>query len=133
MTNRYRENYLSVARRQRRKRNLMGLGFIALIVIGLVALLGYQFAYSASEGHQICQVQEKDRSTDKSGDSIYRVYTSCGVFTVADDPIRGRWNSADTYAGLVKGASYEFHTIGWRNGFLSIFPNILDAKQAGHE
>ncbi|WP_283284782.1 hypothetical protein [Microbacterium sp. IEGM 1404] len=70
-----------------------------------------------------CTVTDKyvavaDKSSEK------RVSTSCGVFKVEDELSQGDWNSADRYAQIEVGKTYDFETYGFRNGFLSSFPNI---------
>lgn len=132
----YPESELSFRRRHRRTRNLFILAFCGVLALGVLAVGTFTVSYAASEDHRICQVDPtlgKDHSTNSSGDSVYRVYTNCGVFSVEDDLFRGRFNSADTYAKLQAGGTYDFHIIGWRNGFFSTFPNILDATPVGHE
>ena len=81
-----------------------------------------------------CQVINKDRSTDSDGNSVYRVYTkNCGVLEVQDEWLVGQFNSADTFNSIQPGGTYDVSTLGWRNGFLSQFPNIIRAKQVGRE
>ena len=76
-----------------------------------------------------CTVDEKDHSINKDGDGVYRVYTDCGVFNVEDAPFLGQFNSADTYARIKVGKTYEFVTYGYRNGLMSMFPNITKATE----
>ncbi|UOR02022.1 DUF1523 family protein [Leucobacter allii] len=99
----------------------------AVVAAGtLVGLAGC--AQMNREQHAACTVEDKDRAIDSEGAPSYRVYTDCGVFTIADNLFEGQFNSADTYSDLEIGATYELETIGWRNGFLSLFPNIVEAK-----
>lgn len=76
-----------------------------------------------------CTVEDKDRTTDSEGASVYRVYSDCGVFNVEDAPFLGKFNSADTYRHIEPGKTYRFETYGWRNGFFSMFPNITHAEE----
>lgn len=76
-----------------------------------------------------CKVTGKDHSYTSEGSSVYRVYSSCGVFNVKDAMFVGQFNSADTYAGIQVGHTYRFTTYGYRNGFLSWFPNITKAVE----
>lgn len=62
-------------------------------------------------------------------ESQKRLSTSCGVFTVEDELSRGDWNSADRYAQIEVGKTYDFEAYGFRNGFLSAFPNIAEATE----
>jgi hypothetical protein len=74
-----------------------------------------------------CLVDMKERVIDGEGESVYRVYSDCGVFEVKDDLLHGAFNSADTYGSIHEGETYDFEAYGWRNGFLSLFPNIVKA------
>jgi hypothetical protein len=84
---------------------------------------------------KVCTVAGKDRvvSTDQNGNrhSEMRVYTDdCGTFVVGDSLVKGQWRSADLFGSLKEGQKYEFKYHGWRNGFLSMFPTITEAKPA---
>ena len=125
---------------QRRRYRRRKWGFAALVLL-LIVVFGvgagiWIGAYNSTHETKTCKVDSqngKDRSTDKDGGSVYRIYTDCGVFSVADDPLFGKFNSADTHARHPEGATYQFEVVGFRNGFFSQFPNILEAKQVGHE
>jgi hypothetical protein len=99
----------------------------ALTVIAVVLCCGGY--YWGSEGTATCTVEDKDRSSSQTG-SVYRVYTDCGVFEVEDAMARGQFASADLYADIEPGSTYEFTTIGYRVPFLSMFPNIIAATEA---
>jgi hypothetical protein len=99
------------------------IGAAGVLALALLCCGGYYFG---SEDTATCTVEDKDRSSSQSG-SVYRVYTDCGVFEVEDAMLRGNFASADLYAELDTGGTYEFTTIGWRLPFLSMFPNIIDA------
>lgn len=103
-----------------------------LVVLGIIGGVCYAVAWSNSGATQTCTVESKDRSIQvKDGQSTteYRAYTDCGVFTVSDDPIHGQFNSADTYGRLRPGHTYQLRSFGWRNGWASMFPNIIHAKE----
>lgn len=76
-----------------------------------------------------CTVTNKDHAIDKDGNPVYRIYSDCGVFNVEDAALVGQFNSADTYASIQVGHTYEFTTYGYRNGFFSMFPNITKAVE----
>lgn len=69
-------------------------------------------ANTAEATHTGCVVTGKDRATGKDGRSSMRVYTSCGTFAVADSLLRWQFDSADEYARLTPGATYDLTTIG---------------------
>lgn len=102
----------------------------ALAVAALAAVALTSCAQMNREQYDGCTVEDKDRAIDSEGSPSYRVYTDCGVFTVADNLLEGQFNSADTYSKLKVGETYDFETIGWRNGFLSMFPNIVTAERS---
>lgn len=106
---------------------------IVLLVLGLVAgAAGLSVHQSfGNEQAQVCTVTEKDRAGTKDGGSDMRIYTEeCGVVKVTDLFLRGQFDTADTYADLTVGKTYEFTTVGSRLPFFSEFPNILgDVKE----
>jgi len=97
------------------------------LAVGAVSLTGC--SATAPRPAEVCHVDGKDRSTTSKGASVYRVYTSCGVFTIEDNLFLGKFNSADTYARIQPGRTYRITSYGWRNGFFSMFPNITDAQE----
>lgn len=77
-----------------------------------------------------CKVSGKDRVSKSDGGSEMRVYTDdCGTFVVADSLTRVQFRSADLYGKLQEGHTYKFTYHGWRNGVLSMFPNITEAQE----
>jgi hypothetical protein len=101
------------------------------IVLGLTALL---LASTTGCGliqkdeYATCKVTDKDRVMTEQG-SEARVYTDCGTFIVADSLTRGTFTSADTFGAIEEGKTYRLTYHGWRNGLLSMFPNITEAKE----
>lgn len=94
-------------------------------VLGSALLLGTLSSCGLNPQTQVCTVVDKDRSTGKSGESIFRVYTEqCGTLGLADNLFAGRFNSADDYGKIQKGKTYRFETVGYRNGLFSMFPEI---------
>jgi hypothetical protein len=65
-----------------------------------------------------CTVTDKDRSTGKSGQSVFRVYTegtNCTTFGLADNILAGNMNASDMYGKIQVGKTYTFKTVGVRN------------------
>lgn len=82
-----------------------------------------------NQQNMVCTIVGKEAVRTGDGNQ-YRVYTEdCGTLSVQDSISVGRWDSADLYGSLKEGETYEVLTGGYRNGFLSMFPNILEAKQ----
>lgn len=105
---------------------------IGAIAVLLAAGIWCGIYYWGSEDTQTCTVTDKDRTstTDSEGNvtSVHRVYTEqCGILEVADALPRGQFDSADVYASLEPGQTYEVTTIGWRVPFFSAFPVVIDA------
>lgn len=79
-----------------------------------------------------CTVTDKYISVSGNGEgtsSTKRVSTTCGEFKVEDELSQGNWNSADVYGQIEVGKTYDFEAYGFRNGFLSSFPNINSATE----
>lgn len=101
-------------------------GFALLFVIFFVAIVGGgAVASTANEQTQTCTVEDKDRSTNQDGQSVYQVYTDCGVLRVEDHLIKGIFNSADIYGSIQIGETYDFTTVGYRVPVMSLFPTII--------
>jgi hypothetical protein len=112
--------------------------FVRIAVISIfaltIAMVGFSFftASSVSSVANGCTVTDKDRSSDGQGGSNMRIYTKgCNdsskvtVFTVADNPFVGQYASADTYAGIEIGKTYNFETRGVRIPVISAMENIV--------
>ncbi|ASU81538.1 hypothetical protein CDO52_00905 [Nocardiopsis gilva YIM 90087] len=96
------------------------------ILSGMVGL-SYDRAHY-NERHVECTVTNKDRGGD---DGSYRIYTEqCGVLANTDSLWHAKWDSADVWQGIEPGQTYRFHVVGWRFGFFSHFPNVLDVEDA---
>jgi len=104
--------------------------FIALIVLALAILIPvstYNWVHSEHQ-YSNCVVTGKE-SINKDKTHEYRIYTDkCGVFQVSDELWLGLFNSADTYNTIQQGKTYDFKTVGWRNGFFSVFENIVEVR-----
>lgn len=94
-----------------------------VVIILAIAGLGVYGSVRTTE-HTGCEVTDKDRTTNSEGKSDMRVYTTCGTFEVSDSLFIGRWDSADVYADIVVGETYDFTVRGYRIPIASTFPNI---------
>lgn len=109
---------------------IMGLAFI---VMGFSMFQGAAVSGSATS----CTVTDKDRASDGEGGSDMRIYTEgCNdsskvrVFSVADNIFIGEFASADTFAAIEVGKTYDFETRGSRVPVLSMFENIVGVTAA---
>lgn len=111
-------------------------GIMALAAVGLVGAPVAMFATGYYDDKtKVCTIDSKNRNVayDRDGNREVQmlVYTTdCGVFEVGDSLIKGKWRSGDTFGSLQEGQRYELTYHGWRNGFLSMFPTITEAKPA---
>jgi hypothetical protein len=101
---------------------------VVVIIIGAICLgiTGY-----ANVSTVAVKVEGKERITESVGDKIesyYLVYTDKGTFKLEDDLFRGNFYSSDVYGKLKQDSTYTFKTSGYRIGFLSSYPNIIEVK-----
>ena len=107
---------------------------MSMIIIIVFGIYGYR-ACSVGTGEL-----RKVRSTvtDKGIKRIneedkYMIYTDTGegteVFQISDSLLAGRFDSADVYAKIQVGKTYDFSVRGDRNGFMSWYPNIYEVKE----
>jgi len=105
-----------------------------VIVAGILAVLGlFGLAVAqpfVAEQTRVCTVEDKDRASTSSGGSSMRLYTEeCGTIEVGDITLRGQFDSADIYADIEPGKTYEITTVGHRVPFFSWFPTVLGTPE----
>lgn len=94
---------------------LLALGGVGTAVVGMFS----------SETHTACVIEDKDRTRNSEGNSDMRIYTeNCGTFQVGDNLFLTGFNSADRYANIKVGKTYNIESYGFRVGFFSMFPKI---------
>ena len=105
------------------------------IIFLVVALIVGGIAFEISSyGHVNtieAKVEGKERITQSVGneiESFYLVYTDKGTFKLEDDMFRGNFYSSDVYGKLKQDSMYNFKTSGYRIGFMSSYPNIIEVK-----
>lgn len=76
---------------------------------------------------ETCTVEQMDRAS--GGSSSMRLYTDCGVLSVDDRAFAGHFSSAEVYAQIKEGHTYEFDLIGRRVPILSKFPNVMSVHE----
>lgn len=79
-----------------------------------------------------CLVKAKDTLyTGKQGAPNYerRIATSCGQFKVGDAWEAGMFNSYDVWSQIEVGKRYDIRVGGFRVGFMSMFPNVLEVSE----
>lgn len=111
----------------------MEFGVFMLFTVGVAGIAGMLIAAFPATWAQThynertisCHVTGKDRG---GKDNDMRIYTTCGVFQNTDSILRGKNTSADIFGRVTVGKTQTFHVVGWRFGFTSDFPNVLEVR-----
>ena len=107
--------------------NLIAILVVAIIIGGIAfGISGYSHVTEVK-----AKVEGKERITEQSGDrieSFYLVYTDKGTFKLEDDLFRGNFYSSDVYGKIKQDSTYTFKTSGYRIGWASEYPNIIEVK-----
>lgn len=100
-------------------------GIIVLLIVGFtIARLSHKQTFQA-------KVVDKERvvkSNGESTESYYLIFTESGSYKLDDEFWYGNFNSSDWYGRIHRDSTYQFTTVGWRVGFLSWYPNIVEFK-----
>jgi len=108
-------------------------GFQILVVV--LIIVGIFFSVSRYNNKQTIKtkVTDKERITQGGGDgrveSYYLIFTEAGTFKLEDDLIYGNFNSSDWYGRIKRDSTYTFDVIGYRIGYMSEYPNIVNFKE----
>lgn len=101
---------------------------VAVVVLLIIAIpTAYVVALKSSAKYVTVTVESKDAVT-KDNSNQYRIYTDRGVYVIADTLVFWNWRSADRYQDLKPGTTYRCLSAGWRIGFFSAFPNLIDCE-----
>lgn len=102
-------------------------GFMVLVFLAVIIIPLTVGGILTTATQQNCVVTEKSIAVS-DGQSQYRVHTeNCGTFSIEDSLIDVRFDTADLYGTITEGETYDFTARGKRIGFLSMFPNIIEA------
>jgi hypothetical protein len=104
-------------------------GAVALVFLLVVG--GWVLYVAQPNEVSVCTVTDKSATKNSDSGTDYRIYTEdCGTFAVSDTFTRWDFRSADRYGEVKIGERYKFTHYGFRNGPLSMFPNIIDVEPA---
>ena len=101
---------------------------LIFIVIVIVVSVGISISGYGNKQTIKTKVLDKERITKSSGDrveSYYLIYTEAGTLKLEDELLYGNFNSSDWYGQIRRDSTYTFHTVGYRIGYLSEYPNII--------
>lgn len=106
----------------------LGCGFLAAMAIAGIAIpvsaAGSNYFHHSDVTFT---VKDKGRVCDSGNSSCYYlIYTDKGTFKDSDSLMNGKFNSSDVYGSITVGKTYNATVYGWRNGFLSMYKNIVD-------
>ena len=109
------------------------LGGIALVIVVLFASLYRSCSVGTGEIRHV-EATVTDKGIKRINESdVYLVYTKTDegveVFQITDSLLAGRFNSADVYASIEVGKTYDFGVRGERNELLSWYPNIYELEE----
>jgi len=72
-------------------------------------------------------VEEKERVCESgNGGCKYLIFTDQGTFQNSDSLLEGKFDSSDVYSDLKVGKTYVVKVAGFRQGILSMYPNIIE-------
>ncbi len=108
---------------------------IGAIIIGLFILGGNVIGSYYNEDNVTITVKDKERVVDRSGgEARYLIWSEDGeTFENVDSLIKGKFNSSDVYGQLERGKTYDCKVHGWRNGFWSMYRNIISCSEKNDE
>lgn len=100
------------------------------VIFALALIAGILFTISGYGNKQMIRTKviDKERITTSNGESVksyYLIFTEAGPLKLEDELFYGNFNSSDLYSQIRKDSTYTFHTIGYRIGFMSEYPNII--------
>lgn len=102
----------------------------AIAILLTIGVLTLSLVSALHTDTMTCTVEDKDRTTNRDGKSDARLYTEdCGVLRVGDSLFSWTFSSADTYASIEEGKTYDVKTRGLRIPFFSMFPNVVEATE----
>lgn len=102
-------------------------GLIILVVAIIIGTIVYNIKSYTNVNTITAKVEDKERVTEGS-QSYYLVYTDKGTMKLEDDMFRGNYYSSDVYGKIKKDSIYTFTTSGYRIGWISSYPNIIEVQ-----
>lgn len=103
---------------------------LVLLAITLLAVIIYEVSYYQTSSHITVKVTGKERVTDRgSEDSRYLIFTEGETLECTDLLFAGKFNSSDIYGKIKENKTYTFRVLGWRNGFFSMYRNIVNITE----
>ena len=102
-------------------------GLIILVVAIIIGAIIFQIKSYTNLNTITAKVEGKERVTEGT-QSYYLVYSDKGTMKLEDDMFRGNFYSSDVYGKIKQDSTYTFTTSGYRIGWLSSYPNIIEVN-----
>ena len=102
------------------------------MVIVLPIYLVSTFEFNDHSYNNLTVTEKQTKRYDKS--DKYLIFTKndqgeVRVFENTDSLFRGKFNSSDVYGSLEIGKKYNLGVVGYRNGLVSMYENIIVVKE----
>ncbi len=105
-----------------------------VVILAIIVAIGVGIAYNRNETTYTITVTDKERVTQKSGDSVSSKYLVFGdnengkslVFQNTDTFWKWKWNSSNIQGELKIGHTYKITVVGFRVPFFSMYENIAE-------
>lgn len=119
-------NLMGYSRRNRYRRSSSPKSGVLLVVLLIIGLVGVSFVFQYSTEETITiTVNDKERINNQDS-SYYLVFADEGEFKIEDTIAYGNFSSSSLYGKLKAGNKYRVKITGWRVGFMSTYPNIVE-------
>lgn len=102
---------------------------IALLFVAGFAAVSLTGCGTGNDRDVTITVSDKERICSSGNSSCqYLIYTDQGTFKNVDSWLNGKHNSSDIYGALKREHTYVVHVEGFRSGWMSEYPNIIEIK-----
>ncbi|MFH1182720.1 MAG: DUF1523 family protein [Candidatus Moraniibacteriota bacterium] len=104
---------------------------VILLVVALILGLNMWYAWGTSGEKTVVVKSLNNKINPGSEQDQYLVFTKDdGIFKNTDSWFWWKFNSSDIQNQLTAGMPYRIKHYGWRWGFFSLYPNIVEAKES---
>lgn len=101
---------------------------IGIIIIVIIAVVSINYTYGNKQDLEIT-VKDKYIKRYDDSDTYMIVDTNGNAYKIKDMLFIGKFDSTDIYNKLEIGGTYKIKTTGYRNNFLSEYPNINEIEK----
>lgn len=102
---------------------------IVMALISVVWIPIYTLYYLSTERVVTAKIVDKERVVQgygKDASSRFLVFTDQGEFEVVDSLLYFDWRASSRYGSLIEDSTCVMTVVGWRWGFLSLYPNVVE-------